>query len=209
MPKAPNKPVRKNPKKPKKTKGEDKSKTKKGAAAAAALALLSIFLALPVAAETNAYPYIQLGVEHLQGLDRWSNNATVGVDFTSGHIYLNPRFTVHDFWKSKETDDPVPWDQTVEVALGLFIEDYSMIGVDTAPYIGALVAHPNGPDAFSVGMEAGLELSFDRFFGDFNFKARDVFTGEEHEVYPWDTSVGLAVGLYFGEKDKSAEKGKS
>jgi len=208
MPKAPNKPVRKNPKKPKsKTTKDDKSKTKKGAAAA--LAALSMFLALPATADVGAYPYVQLGVEHLQSLDRWSNNGTLGVDVTSGHIYFNPRFTIHDFWKEKDTEDPVPWDQTVEVSLGLFLSDYSMVGVDTSPFIGALVAHPNGPDAFSVGMEAGLELAFDRFYGVFDFKARDIFTNEADQVYPWDTSVGVAIGLYFQEKDEAAGKGKS
>jgi hypothetical protein len=217
MPKAPNKPIRKRPakKRPPKKGGSKSPKPQEQrsysmrtiATCAALLALLSTWLAMPARADVETHPYGSLGVENVD--ERWSNNATFGCEVTSGKVYLNGRFTVHDFWREKAKTpedgieiqgDPVPWDQTFDVSLGLFTSDYGILGLESNPYAGLRVSRPNEPDRFSVGAEGGLEFAFARYFADIGIHIPDIFTEDGSELYPWDFSAGAKVGIWFGDQ---------
>jgi len=210
MPKAPNKPVRKNPKKPKKSKGgEDKSKTKKGAGAAAAtLALLSIFLALPVAA-ADVYPYLGLTGDRLSDIERWSTGVTIGADVTRAPVCFNVHADIHDILANKE-DNVYPWDLTVGGGAGMF-KTIDVGGIEVTASGLLTLNRPSDVDRFSFGVLVAGEAAFDNLYGEVSLHWLDVLTAEEHQVYDWDQTLRLAVGYYLGDppSSKAAEKGGS
>lgn len=205
MTKAPNKPVRKNPKKPKKSKvTEEKPKTKKGAAVA--LAMLAMFLALPVAA-ADVYPYLGLTGDRISDVERWSTGITVGADATREPVCLNVYVDLHDILAS-DKDNVYPWDLTVGGGAGLY-KTIDVGGIQVTASGMLMLNRPSDIDRFSFGTIVAGEAAFDNFYGEVSLRWNDVLTAEEFQVYSWDQTLRLAVGYYLGDPPNAAEKGRT
>lgn len=215
MPKPPNKPIRKNSKKPKakkpkgdKSKKEGKKVMRKStvtAATVAVLAMLSVFLALPVEADkAHVYPYGALAVDRLSGPDEWSTGITIGGEVTKNPLFLQVHLDVLDILASDE-DNVYPWDTNVGAAVGLY-KSVELMGIAVSPNGSFTVDRPSGLDRFAVGFDAGLEGAFDNLFLGVNMKWHDILTNEESQVYPWDQTVRVTLGGYLGDAPADDEE---
>jgi hypothetical protein len=149
-------------------------------------------------------PYAAVTVDRLSGPDEWSTGFEVGAEATKGIIYVLGSYSVHD-WLSERETDAYPWDATARIEAGFYDSGHSLLGVGVTPYGGLALQRPSGPQAWSLGATVGVEADFDGIWLRVANDWQDVVTKDTAEVYPWDSTFRLAVGVYFGGDDE--EKG--
>lgn len=64
------------------------------------------------------------------------------------------------------------------------------------PYGALAVDRLSGPDEWSTGVTIGGEVTKRPLFLQVHLDVLDVLASDEDNVYPWDTNVGAAIGLY-------------
>lgn len=209
MPKKPNKPVKKNPKKPKTKKVKIPVKDSgHGKTAGVALALLSIFMALPVAADNGGahyYPYGAVTLDRLSEIEEWSTGATLGLEVTKRPLYVLVHVDLPDVLSSGS--DKYPWDSLVGGGLGLY-KSVDISGIAISPSAGLTLRRPSEVDQFTVGFNVTLEAAFDNVFATIGIDRHDILSTTQ--VYPWDQTVRVALGGYLGdspEDDREEDEG--
>lgn len=168
------------------------------------LALAAVlFMATAAVAETrpthrflglDTHPYAALEATRPSGPDTWSVGFAAGVEIDIDPFWIGLDYQLHD---ALDTEELYGWDGTFTTFLGLYKGDgdSKLFTVPTYPYAGFVLARPSGPDQWSPGFVAGLEVDLNPLFVAVDYTLRDILS--EDEAYPWDGEFALKLGAYW------------
>lgn len=144
----------------------------------------------------ETHPYIEFNTDRVSGhAAQWSVGASAGVEVDADPFWLGLGYTLHDVLSDVQV---VPWDGTAYAKLGLYQGGIGRLGsVPTFVHAAVVLAVPTGPDKLSLGVEAGFEFDIDPIYAGLRYTQRDTWVSDDDEVYPWDSELGVLIGLYW------------
>lgn len=74
---------------------------------------------------------------------------------------------------------------------------HRVLGIDAHPFAALTLSRPSGPDRWSTGFEAGVEIDFEPVWFGVQYTLHDILTEEEDETYPWDGTLDFKLGIYY------------
>lgn len=149
----------------------------------------------------DVFPYAAATLDRVSGPDEWSTGVTFGADLVKEPLFINAHFDAHDVLGSG--DDVYPWDTTFGLGLGIVEKGYHVLGIDTSPYGALTLDRPSTVEDWSTGFNLGIEASFEPVWLELRQTWHDVLSTKQ--VYPWDQTFRIAVGVYFGGDSESQE----
>jgi hypothetical protein len=144
----------------------------------------------------ETHPYIEFNSDRTSGNEAaWTTGVSAGVEVDLDPFWLGIGYTLHDVLAEVQV---VPWDGTAYGKLGLYQGGVGQLGsVPTYIHAAVVLAVPTGPDKLSLGFETGFEFDLDPLYAGVRYTLRDIWVGDDDEVYPWDGEFGIQIGTYW------------
>jgi hypothetical protein len=167
------------------------------------LTLCLLLVASAAIAETRAthtvfgidtHPYAALEATRPSGPDTWSVGFAAGVELDFNPFWIGLDYQLHDVLDEAEV---YGWGGTFTTFLGLYKGDgeSKLFEIPTYPYAAFVLARPSGPDEWSPGFVAGLEVDASPLFIGVDYTLRDILSDEE--TYKWDGEFAVKLGAYW------------
>lgn len=72
---------------------------------------------------------------------------------------------------------------------------HKLMGVETHPYTALTLERPSGPDEWSTGFEAGVEIDTKPLYWEVQYQLKDILS--KRQVYNFSGVFSLKVGIYW------------